>query len=47
MVSILASGLNCPEFDSHHSQKKFREKKIDDVAEVNQWRCYKKSMALL
>ena len=36
MVSILASGPNCPRFDSQCS-KKISEEIIIDVAEVNQW----------
>ena len=39
MVSILASRLSCPGFDSQHSRNFFRGK----IAEVNQRCCIEKS----
>ena len=42
MVSILASGPSCLEFDTQSSQF-FSEENIINGAEVNQWRCLKKS----
>ena len=42
MVSILASRLSCPGFNSQHSPKKFRGKNAD-VAEVDRRGCLEES----
>ena len=42
MVSTLASGPSCPRFDSQ-----FPQKKIVDVAKVNQWCCLEESVLWL